>query len=254
MCTSRLFNTASLQPLLVHINYTAVVEDQPFSVTGGTLAIWDTRGLDDGEYELVLEVNDTTGRTSVANVTAHLVNADIEIGPGDLLLSDPYPFEGDNLTISATFRNTGTSRARDVRVVVTDNGQPLYENVHTIGPGDTLTVTVPYVVPDHRVLHTIRAEATYRENPADKGTVASVSLTGKKVVEEPFFSTSELATLAIAIVVAILGSLLGAWLLDRRRGTFAVATAPVPAGTGGMTFAGMQKVGMDSVQWDDDRF
>ncbi len=235
------------------VNLTAIVEDQPFTVTGSTLAIWDTHALDDGEYVLMLQVNDTTGRTTWANVTVRLLNSDMEMGPGDLALSDPFPHEGDNLTITATLRNTGTSRARDVRITVTDNGAPLYEGTHMVGPGDVVTIQVPYVVPDHKLLHTIRVQATYRDNPGDKGAGAVVSLTGKEVVEEPFFSTSELATLALAIVVAVLGSLLGAWLLDRRRG-YAVVSAPVPAASAGMSFSGMQKLGMETIKWDDDRF
>ena len=237
------------------VNLTAIVEAQPSSVMSSTLAIWDTRGLDDGEYELLLQVNDTTGRTTWANVTVRLLNSDVEIGPGDLVLSDPYPHDGDNLTITATFRNTGTSRARDVRITVTDNGAPLYEGTHTIGPGDVVTVQVPYVMPDHRLLHTLRVQASYRDNPSDKGASAVVSVTGKEVVVEPFFSTSELATLAIAIIAAILGSLLGAWLLDRRRGGgVAYAPAPAAAAPAGMTYGGMQRLGMESIQWDDDRF
>jgi hypothetical protein len=237
------------------VNLTAIVEAQPSSVMSSTLAIWDTRGLDDGEYELLLQVNDTTGRTTWANVTVRLLNSDMEIGPGDLVLSDPYPHDGDNLTITATFRNTGTSRARDVRITVTDNGAPLYEGTHTIGPGDVVTVQVPYVMPDHRLLHTLRVQASYRDNPGDKGASAVVSVTGKEVVVEPFFSTSELATLAIAIIAAILGSLLGAWLLDRRRGGgMAYAPAPAAAAPAGMTYGGMQRLGMESIQWDDDRF
>ena len=237
------------------VNLTAIVEQQPMPVTGSTLAIWDTRFLDDGVYDLLLEVNDTTGRTTWANVTVRLLNSDMELSPGDLVLSNPYPYEGNNLTILATLRNAGTSRARDVRITVTDNGEPLYEGTHTVGPGDVVTVQVPYVVPDHRVLHVIRVQATYRDNPGDRGASAAVSLTGKEVVEEPFFSTSELATLAIAIIVAIVCAVLGAWMLDRRRGGVAYAPAPAAAAApAGMSYGGMQRLGMESIQWDDDRF
>jgi len=236
------------------VNLTPIVEDQPFAVTGGTLAIWDTRGLDDGDVEVILEVNDTTGRSTRHNVSVKLVNSDMEISPGDLLVSNPFPHEGENMSISATFSNTGTSRARDVRITITDNERVLYESHHTIPAGDSITITVPYVVPDHRVLHVIRVSATYRDNPGDRGASATASFTGREVIEEPFFSASELATMLIAVVVAILGALLGAWWLDRRRGPAVAAVAAAPAAGGPSTFAGMQRLGSDQIAWDDDRF
>ncbi|NIP33343.1 MAG: hypothetical protein GWN18_00305, partial [Thermoplasmata archaeon] len=73
-----------------------IVEDQRFSVVGGTLAIWDTRAMEDGEYLLVLEVNDTSGRTARTNVTVFLLNSAVVISPADLFMSNPFPFKGDN--------------------------------------------------------------------------------------------------------------------------------------------------------------
>jgi hypothetical protein len=234
------------------VDWEEIVRDQLFSVIGGTLAIWDTRALDDGEYQVILEVNDTSGRTTRTNVTVYLLNSDIEISPSDLFLSDPYPFKGDNITISATFRNAGTSRANDVRITIRDNGEVLHDGVHDIPAGETLTVTVAYVVPDHSKLHTIRAEAHYDDNPKDKGDTASTSYTGSEVIVEPFFDNSEWALFFLFVVVLVLAAV-NTVMLWRRRGM--VAAAPVtglPSSTA--TFESLEPLGGDQIQWDDDSF
>jgi hypothetical protein len=233
------------------VEWTPIVSDQLFSVIGGTLAIWDTRFLDDGEYQLILEVNDTSGRTTRSNVTVYLVNSDMEISPGDLILSNPRPFEGKNITVSATFRNVGTSTARDVRLVIEDNGQTLYDGVHNIPAGEAVTVSVPYVVPDHKKLHSIRAYATYEDNPDDKGDTATVSYTGKEVIEQPFFDTSEWALFFLIVAVLVVGSV-NSFILWKRKDM-------VPAQPGGLpvtgaTFETMEPLGSDQIQWDDDSF
>ena len=234
------------------IEWEPIVTDQGFSVLGGTLAIWDTRSLDDGEYMLILEVNDTSGRTTRSNVTCYLLNSMVVISPGDLFLSKPFPYDGDNVTISATFRNTGTSRARNVVITVTDNDQIIYENVHSIRAGAQLTVTVAYIVPDWGTLHTITAEAEYDDNPDPVGNRASTSYVGKEVVEEPFFDTSEWTL--FGMFVALLVALLVVYFLLMRR----IGSAPSVVATGlPVTSASLETfepIGGDQIQWDDDSF
>jgi len=229
-----------------------VVEDQRFSVTGGTLAIWDTRHLDDGEYLLVLEVNDTSGRTTRTNVTVYLLNSEIIITPSDLLLSNQFPYKGDNITITATFRNTGTAPARGVVVTITDNDQVIYEGVHTIAAGQTLTVGVPYKVSDHSKVHTIRAVAEYEDNPDAKGNAASTSFSGEEVIVEPFFDTSEwvLFIFIVAVLVVLVALFFLVW---KRMGTVpAVMPGSLPVSSA--SFETMQPLGGDQIQWDDDSF
>jgi hypothetical protein len=229
-----------------------VVEDQRLSVVGGTLAIWDTRFMEDGEYLLVLEVNDTSGRTTRNNVTVYLLNSAVVISPGDLSLSNPFPFKGDNVTISATFRNTGTSWARDVVLTIRDNDQVIYEGVHDIPAGGQHTVNVPYKVPDHSKLHTITATAEYETNPDPVGNTASGSFTGEEVVVEPFFSTSEwvLFSFMLAVLVALI---LLFYLVWKRMGAAPVVMGgTLPATTA--TFETMEPLGGDQIQWDDDSF
>ncbi len=234
------------------VEWEPIVTDQGFSVLGGTLAIWDTRTLDDGEYQLILEVNDTSGRTTRSNVTCYLLNSKVVISPGDLFLSKPFPYEGNNVTISATFRNTGTSRARNVVITITDNDQVIYENVHYIRAGGQLTVQVAYIVPDHGKLHTISAKAEYDDNPDPVGNRASTSYVGKEVVEEPFFDTSEWALFGmfVALLVALL---LIYFLLMRRIGSApSMVARGLPISTASLeTF---EPIGGDQIQWDDDSF
>ena len=234
------------------VEWIPIVTDQSFSVMGGTLAIWDTRSLDDGEYELVLEVNDTSGRTTRSNVTCYLLNSDVLISPAELFLSNPFPFEGKNITISATFRNTGTSVARGVLITITDNQQTIYEGVHDIRAGDQLTILVPYIVPDHSKLHTIAARAVYNDNSDPTGNIAATSFTGKEVIEEPFFDTSEwtLFGMFVALMVALL--IIYFVLLKR------IGEAPRGPVTGLPTTSAsldtFESIGGDQIQWDDDSF
>ena len=234
------------------VEWVPIVTDQSFSVMGGTLAIWDTRSLDDGEYELVLEVNDTSGRTTRSNVTCYLLNSDVLISPAELFLSNPFPFEGKNTTISATFRNSGTSVAKGVLITITDNGQTIYEDVHNIGAGDQLTILVPYIVPDHSKLHTIAAKAVYDDNTDPSGNVAATSYTGKEVIEEPFFDTSEwtLFGMFVALLVALL---IIYFILMKRIGEAPrVPVTGLPASTDSL--ATFESIGGDQIQWDDDSF
>jgi hypothetical protein len=139
-----------------------------------------------------------------------------------------------------------------VRITVRDNGEVIYDGTHDVPAGDTVTVHVPYVVPDHRKLHSISASASYDANPDDKGDTATVSLTGKEVVEEPFFSTSEwtLFTLIVIVLVVVLANTFVLW---RRRGM--VVAAPVTGlPTSTATLASMEPIGSDRIQWDDDSF
>jgi hypothetical protein len=229
-----------------------IVTDQRFSVIGGTLAIWDTRFLDDGEYQLILEVNDTSGRTTRVNVTVYLVNSDVEISPGDLILSNPFPYEGGNITISATFRNTGTSKANDVQIVISDNGDSLYEGSLDIPAGESVTVEVPYIVPDFKKLHTISASASYDDNPDDKGTAAATSYTGKEVIEEPFFDSSEWALFFLFVAVLALAGV-NTFILYQRKGMVAAMPATgLPQSTA--TFETFESIGGDQIAWDDDSF
>jgi hypothetical protein len=234
------------------IELNPIVEDQRLSVVGGTLAIWDTRFMEDGEVLLVLEVNDTTGRTTRTNVTVFLLNSAVVISPSDLSMSDPYPFKGDNVTISATFRNSGTSWARDVRLTIKDNDQILYEGVNDIPGGGQYTVDLPYKVPDHSKLHTITATAEYDANPDPVGNTASGSFTGEEVIVEPFFDTSEWVLFTFILVV--LGVLIALFFLVWKR----MGAAPVVMG-GALpvttaSFETMEPLGSDQIQWDDDSF
>jgi hypothetical protein len=234
------------------IELVPIVEDQRLTVVGGTLAIWDTRYMEDGEYLLVLEVNDTSGRTTRNNVTVFLLNSAVLISPGDLVMSKPRPYKGDNVTISATFKNAGTSWARDVLITIKDNDQVLYEGVHAIGPGAQETVQVPYRVPDHSKLHTITATAEYDANVDPVGNTASGSYTGREVIVEPFFDTSEWVLFAFILVV--LGILIALFYLVWKR----MGAAPVVMG-GALpvttaSFETMEPLGSDQIQWDDDSF
>jgi hypothetical protein len=229
-----------------------IAEDQRFTVVGGTLAIWDTRTMEDGEYLLVLEVNDTSGRTTRTNVTVFLLNSAVVISPSDLFMTNPFPFKGDNVTISATFKNTGTSWARDVLITIKDNDQVLYEGVHAIAAGDQETVEVPYKVPDHSKPHTITATASYDANEDPVGNTASGSYTGKEVIVEPFFDTSE--WVLFAFIAAVLGVLIALFFLVWKR----MGAAPVVMG-GALpvtttAFETMEPLGSDQIQWDDDSF
>ena len=234
------------------VDWEVIVADQLFSVIGGTLAIWDTRTLADGEYQVILEVNDTSGRTTRTNVTVYLLNSDIEISSGDLFLSNPYPFKGNNINITASFRNAGTSRANDVGITIRDNGQVLYEGVHDIPAGETLTITLAYKVPDHSELHTIRAEAHYDDNPKDKGDTASMSYTGSEVIVEPFFDNSEWALFFMIVVVLVLATLNTVIMWKRRGMVMAGPATGLPSSTA--TFESLQPLGGDQIQWDDDSF
>jgi hypothetical protein len=234
------------------IDLNPIVEDQRLSVVGGTLAIWDTRFMEDGEVLLVLEVNDTSGRTTRTNVTVFLLNSAVVISPSDLFLSNPFPFKGDNVTISATFKNTGTSWARDVRLTIKDNDLVLYEGVHDIAAGGQHTVEVPYKVPDHSKLHTITATAEYDANPDAVGNTASGSFTGEEVIVEPFFDTSEwvLFVFIMAVLVVLVALFFLVW---KRMGAAPVVMGGVlPVTTA--SFETMEPLGSDQIQWDDDSF
>jgi hypothetical protein len=244
------------------VELTPIVEDQRLSVVGGTLAIWDTRTMEDGEYLLVLEVNDTSGRTTRTNVTVFLLNSAVVISPADLFMSNPFPFKGDNVsnpfpfkgdnvTISATFKNSGTSWARDVRIRIKDNEEVIYEGTVDIPAGEQHTVEVPYKVPDHSKLHVITANAKYDDNPEPVGNTASVSFTGEEVVVEPFFSTSE--WVLFAFIVAVLVVLVALFFLVwKRMGAAPVVAGGLPVTTS--TFDTMEPLGSDQIQWDDDSF
>ncbi len=233
------------------VDWVPIVRDQRFSVSGGTLAIFDTRHMDDGRYELVLEVNDTSGRTTRTNVTVYLLNSDIEISPGDLFLSNPFPFEGDNITISATFRNAGTSTANDVVITIRDNEDVIHQGVYDIRAGESVTVQLPYKVSDHRRLHTIRASAHYDDNPDDKGDLATTSFTGSEVVEEPFFDTSEW-TLFILIIIVLCVVVANSVILWKRKGMVPAPVGGLPVTTA--TFETLEPLGSDQIAWDDDSF
>jgi titin len=234
------------------VELTPIVEDQRFSVIGGTLAIWDTRYLDDGEYVLVLEVNDTSGRTTRTNVTVFLLNSQVVISPSDLFMSDPFPFKGDNVTISATFKNTGTSTARNVMLTIKDNDAILYEGMHNIGPGEQQTVELPYKVPDFGRIHTITATAEYDDNPDAVGNAASSSYTGEEVIVEPFFDTSEWVLLVF--ILAVLVVLVALFFLVWKRMGAVPAAMPGSLPVTTATFETLEPLGSDQIQWDDDSF
>jgi hypothetical protein len=118
-----------------------------------------------------------------------------------------------------------------------------------------VTITVPYVVKDHNVLHTISAEASYEDNPHDTGDTAVTSFTGTEVIEPGFFDF-ERPEWGLLIIVIILVIVIVASMFFMMRRLIAMAPAPAPAAlpVTDMTFAGLEKVGMDQVQWDDDSF
>jgi hypothetical protein len=184
-------------------------------------------------------------------VTVFLLNSAVVISPADLFMSNPFPYKGDNMTISATFKNTGTSWARDVRLRIKDNDDIIYEGTVDIAAGEQHTVEVPYKVPDHSRLHVLTASARYEDNPEPVGNTASVSFTGEEVVVEPFFDTSE--WVLFAFIVAVLVVLVALFFLVwKRMGAAPVVAGGLPVTTS--TFETMEPLGGDQIQWDDDSF
>jgi len=156
------------------------------------------------------------------------------------------------VTISATFKNTGTSWARNVVITIKDNDLVLYEGVHNIRPGAQETVAIPYKVPDHSKVHTITATAEYDANPQPVGNRASASYTGEEVVVEPFFDTSEwvLFSFILAVLVVLIALFFLVW---RRMGAAPVVMGgALPVTTA--SFETMEPLGGDQIQWDDDSF
>jgi len=185
-------------------------------------------------------------------VTVFLLNSAVVISPSDLFLSNPFPFKGDNVTISATFKNTGTSWARNVRLTIKDNDQIIYEGVHDIAAGGQHTVEVPYKVPDHSKVHTLTASAAYDANPDPVGNTASGSFTGEEVIIEPFFDTSEWVLFAFIVAVMVMLVLLFYLVWKRMGAAPVVLGGALPVSTASLDM--MEPLGGDQIQWDDDSF
>ena len=185
------------------LTWEVVLSTQETSGVTGVLAIWDVSGLAPGEHMLLVTATDSLDQASEHTVLVTVEGAVLRIGEGDIVLTDPRPEPGDEVTVLVTVRNDGPSPAEGVRVTVYVDGE---EAVHiddvTVPANGTVVVPVTVVAEDGEQRLTARATTDEYDTgvtPDDTPLIA---------VEEEVQETSGALMWLMLIIIIILVVLL----------------------------------------------